>query len=172
MAEYKFKADVIEGEAGEDFVIEYLSKGWKGNLIEKKKDYTWDFKMEFQGGALELTFELKTDVFCIPDRKINGKTIKGRDTGNIFIEFSCRGKDSGIKVTQADWFVYYFKYLDELWLIKVDDLKDLIENNNFRVGIGGDPGSNSSGYLIPKKKFREKFLLRKGLTQEELVWKI
>jgi hypothetical protein len=169
MGEYEFKADVVEGEAGEDFVIEYLSQGWKGILLEKKKDFTWDFKMEFQGGALQQTFELKTDVYCIPDRILNGKTIKGKDTGNIFIEFHCRGKDSGIKVTQADWFVYYFKYLGELWLIKVDDLKDLIEKNNFRVGIGGDPGSNSSGYLIPKKKFRQHFLLRTGLFQKELV---
>jgi hypothetical protein len=92
---------------------------------------------------------------------LNGKVISGRDTGNIFIEFSCRGKDSGIKVTQADWFVYYFKYLGELWLIQVEDLRKLIRENNFRVGIGGDPGSDSSGYLIPRKKFRDKFLYRK-----------
>jgi hypothetical protein len=35
--------------------------------------------------------------------------------------------------------------------------------------VGGDPGSNSMGYLIPKKKFRENFLLRTGLFQEEMV---
>ena len=91
------------------------------------------------------------------------KQIKGKDTGNIFIEFSCRGKDSGIKVTEADWFVYYFKFLGELWMIKVQDLKKLIDENNFRVGVGGDPGSNSSGYLIPKNKFRDKFLVRINL---------
>lgn len=168
MAEYAFKADVVEGEAGEEFIIEYLCKGWKGTLLEQKRDYTWDFKLEFTEGNVQ-TFELKTDVYCIPGREINGKKVKGKDTGNIFIEFSCRGKHSGIKVTQADWFVYYFKYLGELWLIKVDDLKDLIEKNDFRIGIGGDPGSNSSGYLIPKKKFRSHFLLRTQLFQEELA---
>jgi hypothetical protein len=108
----------------------------------------------------------KTDVFCVPDTIINGRTIRGKDTGNIFIEFSCRGKDSGVKVTQADWFVYYYKFLGELWLIKVGELKDLITNNNFKVGVGGDPGSNSSGYLIPRKKFRDNFLVRTQVFEE------
>jgi hypothetical protein len=159
MAEYSFRKDIVEGEEGEDFIIDFLTQGWKGQLLEKKKDYTWDFKMEFPSGVQ--TFESKTDVSCIPPREINGKKVAGRDTGNIFIEFSCRGKDSGIKVTQADWFVYYFKYLGELWFIKVGDLKRLIDENDFRVGVGGDVGSNSSGHLIPRKKFRSNFLFRK-----------
>ena len=162
MAEYSFRKDIIEGEAGEDYIIDFLTKGWKGTLLEKKKDDTWDFKIDFENSGVQ-TFESKTDVYCIPPSEVNGKVIKGRDTGNIFIEFSCRGKDSGIKVTEADWFVYYFKFLGELWMIKVQDLKKLIDENNFRVGVGGDTGSNSSGYLIPKNKFRDKFLVRINL---------
>jgi hypothetical protein len=162
MAEYSFRKDIIEGEAGEDYIIDFLTKGWKGTLLEKKKDYTWDFKINFENSGVQ-TFESKTDVYCIPPSEVNGKQIKGRDTGNIFIEFSCRGKDSGIKVTEADWFVYYFKFLGELWMIKVQDLKKLIDENNFRIGVGGDPGSNSSGYLIPRMKFRDKFLVRINL---------
>jgi len=162
MAEYSFRKDIIEGEAGEDYIIDFLTKGWKGTLLEKKKDYTWDFKIDFENSGVQ-TFESKTDVYCIPPGEVNGKVIKGRDSGNIFIEFSCRGKDSGIKVTEADWFVYYFKFLGELWMIKVQDLEKLIDENNFRVGVGGDPGSNSSGYLIPKNKFRDKFLVRINL---------
>ena len=162
MAEYSFRKDIIEGEAGEDYIIDFLTKGWKGTLLEKKKDYTWDFKINFENSGVQ-TFESKTDVYCIPPSGVNGKQIKGKDTGNIFIEFSCRGKDSGIKVTEADWFVYYFKFLGELWMIKVQDLKKLIDENNFRIGVGGDPGSNSSGYLIPRMKFRDKFLVRINL---------
>ena len=45
MAEYSFRKDIIEGEAGEDYIIDFLTKGWKGTLLEKKKDYTWDFKI-------------------------------------------------------------------------------------------------------------------------------
>ncbi len=162
MAEYSFRKDIIEGEAGEDYIIDFLTKGWKGTLLQKKKDYTWDFKIDFENSGVQ-TFESKTDVYCIPSSLVNGKVIKGRDTGNIFIEFSCRGKDSGIKATEADWFVYYFKFLGELWIIKVDDLKKLIDENNFKIGVGGDPGSNSSGYLIPRMKFRDKFLVRINL---------
>jgi hypothetical protein len=162
MAEYSFRKDIIEGESGEDYIIDFLTKGWKGTLLQKKKDYTWDFKIDFENSGVQ-TFESKTDVYCIPSSMVNGNVIKGRDTGNIFIEFSCRGKDSGIKVTEADWFVYYFKFLGELWIIKVDDLKKLIDENNFKIGVGGDPGSNSSGYLIPRMKFRDKFLVRINL---------
>jgi len=162
MAEYSFRKDIIEGEAGEDYIIDFLTKGWKGTLLQKKKDYTWDFKIDFANSGVQ-TFESKTDVYCIPPSEVNGNLIKGRDTGNIFIEFSCRGKDSGIEVTEADWFVYYFKFLGELWIIKVDDLKKLIDENNFKIGVGGDPGSNSSGYLIPRMKFRDKFLVRINL---------
>ena len=162
MAEYSFRKDIIEGEAGEDYIIDFLTKGWKGTLLQKKKDYTWDFKIDFENSGVQ-TFESKTDVYCIPFSNVNGKVIKGRDTGNIFIEFSCRGKDSGIRATEADWFVYYFKFLGELWIIKVDDLKKLIDKNNFKIGVGGDPGSNSSGYLIPRMKFRDKFLVRINL---------
>jgi hypothetical protein len=151
MAEYSFRKDIIEGEAGEDYIIDFLTKGWKGTLLQKKKDYTWDFKIDFENSGVQ-TFESKTDVYCIPSSKVNGKVIKGRDTGNIFIEFS-----------EADWFVYYFKFLGELWMIKVQDLKKLIDENNFKIGVGGDHGSNSSGYLIPKMKFRNKFLVRINL---------
>jgi hypothetical protein len=48
-------------------------------------------------------------------------------------------------------------------MIKVQDLKKLIDENNFKIGVGGDPGSNSSGYLIPRMKFRDKFLVRINL---------
>jgi hypothetical protein len=116
MAEYQFKGDVVEGEAGEEFIIEYLTTNWKGTLLEQKRDYTWDFKIDFTNAGI-LTFELKTDVYCIPDRELNGKKIKGKDTGNIFIEFSCRGKDSGIKVTEDNAADQMVSFLAEKKLI-------------------------------------------------------
>ena len=162
MAEYKFTKDIVEGEQGEDFIIEYLSKSRNGQLIEKRKDHAWDFKMQFPSGDI-LTFESKTDVFCIPPKILNGKTINGRDTGNIFVEFTSWGRETGINVTTADWFVYYYKFLGELWFIKVDELKKLIEENQFKIGSGGDAGSDSAGYLIPRRLFRDKFLVRTDL---------
>jgi len=34
------------------------------------------------------------------------------------------------------------------------------------VGVGGDPGSNSMGYLIPRRMFRDKFLYRKVVDNQ------
>ena len=158
MSEYSFKPDVVVGEEGEDFIINYLTDSFGAKLITKRKDYKWDFQMEFNGNIL--TYETKTDVYCIPDTVIEGRRIKGRDSGNIFIEYECRGKESGIRVTQADWFVTYFKFLHEIWFISVPKLKELISCTEFPIGVGGDPGSFSTGYLIPRSEFRKHFIVK------------
>jgi hypothetical protein len=169
MAELDFSQDVILGEAGECFMIDYLTSGNRGILLDRRKNYTWDFKIKFLKDNQVKTFEAKTDIYCIPDRILNGKKIMGKDSGNIFVEFYCRGKESGIRVTEADWFIYYFKYVGEIWLIKIDDLKELIRNNEFPIGVGGDYKSDSTGYLIPRYKFRKHFIYFNNIFQEELV---
>jgi hypothetical protein len=120
------------------------SKG--GKFIDSNNDNKYDIKMIVKGN--EKTYEIKTDVKCAPLF----------DTGNIFIEYESRGKASGIAVTQADWFVTYFKYLNEIWFIKSDDLRNLIKQNDFPVfKDAGDIGSATHGYLINRKKFKEYF---------------
>ena len=49
------------------------------------------------------------------------------DTGNMAIEIRYKGKPSGISHTEADWFIYWYRDLsfNNLWMIKVDDLKSL-----------------------------------------------
>jgi hypothetical protein len=102
--------------------------------------------------GVETTYEIKTDVKCAPLF----------DTGNIFIEYESRGKASGISVTEADWFVTYFKYLGEVWFIKTKNLKKLIEENNFPTfKDAGDVGSATHGYLIKRKEFKDYFYVRK-----------
>jgi hypothetical protein len=120
------------------------SKG--GKFIDSNNDNKYDIKMIVKGK--EKTYEIKTDVKCAPLF----------DTGNIFIEYESRGKASGITVTQADWFVTYFKYLNEIWFIKSYDLRNLIKQNDFPVfKDAGDIGSATHGYLINRKKFKEYF---------------
>lgn len=145
MANLHFKSDLKLGNDGESILIKYLeSKG--GKFIDSNNDNKYDIKMIVKGK--EKTYEIKTDVKCAPLF----------DTGNIFIEYESRGKASGITVTQADWFVTYFKYLNEIWFIKSNDLRNLIEQNNFPVfKDAGDIGSATHGYLINRKKFKEHF---------------
>lgn len=149
MANLEFRSDLKLGNEGEEAVINFLiSKGLK--LIKTNNDNKYDLKMESNDDVI--TYEVKTDVKCAPLF----------DTGNIFIEFSSRKKPSGIIVTQADWFVTYFQYLNELWFIKSDTLRKLITENEFPVfKDAGDLGSETHGYLINRKEFKQYFYVSK-----------
>ena len=101
--------------------------------------------MSFNGR--EVTYEVKTDVFVSPKK----------DSGNLVVEFESRGKPSGINVTEADYYVYYMPKLNEVWNIKMDDLKNLIDNNNFKKVSGGDVGSDTKMYLIRRSFYKKHF---------------
>jgi hypothetical protein len=145
MANLNFKTDLILGNEGEQSLVEYLTT--KGlSFVDSNDDNRYDIKM--LKNNKEVTYEVKTDVKCAPLF----------DTGNIFVEFESRGKASGISVTQAEWFVTYFLYLDELWFIKSDILKNLIETNDFpKFYNAGDIGSETHGYLIKRKDYKKYF---------------
>jgi len=149
MANLDFKTDLKLGNDGEDIIINFLSK--KGcKYIDSNHDNKYDLKMLKNG--VETTYEIKTDVKCAPLF----------DTGNIFIEYESRGKASGISVTKADWFVTHFLYLKEIWFIKSDKLRNLIQENNFPIfKDAGDIGSETHGYLINRKKFKQHFYVQK-----------
>ena len=149
MANLEFRSDLKLGNEGEETIIKYLMS--KGCLyIDSNDDNRYDRKMIVKG--VETTYEIKTDVKCAPLF----------DTGNIFIEYESRGKASGIVVTEADWFVTYFKYLNEAWFIKSDKLKQLINENDFPTfKDAGDIGSATHGYLIKRKDFKQHFYVCK-----------
>ena len=145
MANLNFKQDLVLGNDGEDVIKKFLeTKGAK--YLNSNNDNKYDLKMLVKNKTK--TYEIKTDVVCSPKK----------DTGNLFVEFQCRNKPSGIEVTEADWFVTYFKFLGEIWFIKTQDLKTLIAENDFYViKNAGDAGSKTHGYLINRKLFKDKF---------------
>ena len=145
MANLNFKKDLILGNQGEKIIIEFLeSKGC--TYINSNNDNQYDVKMLKQG--VETTYEIKTDVVC---------SLK-YDTGNMFIDFQCRQKPSGILTSKAEWFVMYYKFLNEIWFIKTEKLLELIKENNFHIiKNGGDIGSETHGFLIPRNKFKNYF---------------
>ena len=114
--EQKFRSDLKDGELGEDLVAEFLiKKGYK--ILERRKDNWWDIKVEKIG--IENTLEIKTDRW----EKFN------RITNNMFIEVSCSGKDSGIMVTKADYFIYFYPEWELIYIIKCDELKSYLEKD-------------------------------------------
>lgn len=145
---YNFQEDIETGEQGESFIKNFLiSKGFI--FISDNKDNKYDLLMSYKGNQLK--YEIKTDVLLS----------EKRDTGNLVVEFESRNKPSGISVTQANYYVYYIPKLKEIWNIKIDNLKLLIENNNFKKVSGGDVGSNTKMYLINREKFKSNFKIYK-----------
>jgi len=149
MGSYDFETDIKEGEDGEKIVAVFL---WSQGLELKgyNKDYKYDLRMYSPSKDMDLLFEVKTDDYCTPDS----------DTGNIAVEIEYKSKPSGLSTTYAQWFVYYYKHLNEdnLWMIQVGNLKELIKNNRDKVKIvyGGD-NNDSRIVLIPRKQFRDHF---------------
>jgi hypothetical protein len=160
MGNYNFDEDISVGERGEAVIAQELEK--KGlTLIDDNKNNKYDLNMTLPNGK-PIMFEVKTDVWCVPGRYMNmpfGKIwVEGRDSGNLFIEYQSRNKPSGLTVTEANTFIYYFPYLNEYWTININDLKDLIKNNNFReTKDSGDAQSDTRGYLIPREEYKEHF---------------
>jgi hypothetical protein len=149
MGNYNFNKDLVIGEKGETVVAKDL-ESMGGKLITDNKNNSHDLLIEKDNKKIK--YEIKTDDWCKPNR----------DRGNMFVEFECRGKKSGIEVTTADWFVNYFLHLKEIWYIKTEDLKQLIKDNDFfQTFDSGDKNSNTRGYLIPREKYKKHFIVRK-----------
>jgi hypothetical protein len=139
-----FREDIKVGESGEEYIKHFLiDKGYK--FISENKDYRYDLLMSFN--KREITYEIKTDVFVSPEK----------DAGNLVVEFESRGKPSGISVTEAEYYVYYMPKLNEVWNIKMDKLKKLINSNSFKEVVGGDKGSDTKMYLINRNKHKKHF---------------
>lgn len=73
-------------------------------------------------------------------------------TGNIGLEFECRGKPSGIAVSEAHFYIYKIHNADKTcgyYLIAKRTLLHMIEQAvYFRIVNDGDEGSNSKCYLF------------------------
>ena len=83
-------------------------------------------------------FELKTDRMA-------------HKTGNVYVEFQSRGKDSGIRTSKSDTWIFKIVSKGDRHLfsihIPLTRLKKLV-SKDYRVVLGGD-NLTSKGYLVP-----------------------
>ena len=83
-------------------------------------------------------FELKTDRMA-------------QKTGNVYVEFQSRGKDSGIRTSKSDTWIFKIVSKGDRHLFSVQipltRLKKLV-STDYRVVPGGD-NLTSRGYLVP-----------------------
>ena len=85
-------------------------------------------------------------------------------TGNMAIEYKCRGKKSGIRKTKALYFAYYIPNVrdKQLWVISVKNLKALLKECVFKRVSGGETYYDSDEkvtrcFLIDRYRYMKHF---------------
>ena len=152
---YNYSKDRKDGKKGEQ-VIRHFVESVMGLKYIKDND-TSAFDLLFQGnGEDPTTFEVKTD-FWEKDWKAGG-------SGNMLVEYKCRGRPSGISVTKAKYFVYYLVNVSDkhIWVIETEKLRELIKNNDFpkrRVGEKNYDNEKKSSWcwMAPRLELKEHF---------------
>ncbi len=111
-------------------------------------NYNSDFKYDLKLGQLGEKHLGK----ILNGTKIEVKTdyIAGH-TGNIFVEYNSRGKDSGIITTQSEWYAYILSN-HKIILISTKELKDLCRKHlGTNRDVKGGDNNTSQGILLPLK---------------------
>ena len=134
---YDFKLDFPIAQKTEHEVsnLFYEHYGHKTLAICHTKYY--DLLVETKKGKT-FTVEIKEDFTC-------------ERTGNVGLEFECRGRPSGIYVTEASHYVYKLHTPKGIgfFIIKTDELKTMITKHEYKTIVtGGDVGSFSRNYLF------------------------
>jgi hypothetical protein len=141
---YDFRKDLAVATDTESEVASLLEKIYNVKIIERRHDNQYDLKARNAYGSF-FTFEVKEDF-------------THARTGNVGVEFSCRGKDSGIRVSKADYYIYKLHFNDgktETYIMRTETLKKMVEDKlYFRIVNGGDKGSDSMNYLFKSDVFR------------------
>lgn len=139
------------GSMGEMIVKKYFETlGY--TYLSQVKDITKDLIFLYNGK--QVSFEIKTDVKHL---FINKKG-EEQDTKNLVVEYSSRGKPSGIEATTADYLVTFYPALKELWIAKVSKLKKIIEEHKTNEELimdkknVGDKDSKTHIYLLRRNK--------------------
>lgn len=133
-----FKKDLAIANKTEAEISLLIAKKFNLDIVGHNNDYRYDTKFRDKKGA-DVTVEIKEDFTCAR-------------TGNVGVEHSCRGKASGISISEADYYFYKCHLGTDTsinLMMSTKSLKKLIADKRyFREINGGDPGSNSLNYLF------------------------
>jgi hypothetical protein len=144
---YDFDKDLPIAQATEKQVANFLVEKADMTFVHDNDDNAYDLMMKTKDGK-NVTIEVKEDFSC-------------QRTGNVGVEYECRGKPSGISVSKANAYLYKVHEPSGrigLYVIATKNLKKMIaEEQYFRIVNGGDPGSNSMNYLFKLNVFKNNF---------------
>lgn len=140
---YNYKKDLPVAQATQKEVAQLLEKLYSAEILEYDNDTNeYDIRAIIKGK--EYTFEVKEDFI-------------GERTGNVGLEFECRGKPSGIQTSKADFHIYKLHTAGngiQFVLHKTARLREMVNNVEYFLTVnGGDKGSNSMNYLFRYNTF-------------------
>lgn len=108
------------------------------SITKFEKDLSYGKKHEKMVMKSLEKYELKTDRMA-------------HKTGNVYVEFQSRGKDSGIRTSKSDTWIFKIVSTGDRHMfsihIPLSRLKKLV-SKDYRVVPGGD-NLTSRGYLVP-----------------------
>lgn len=137
---YDYDKDIVIANKTELEVANILSNAYSWKFIRTNNDNKYDLLFYSPKFNQYITIEVKEDFTCAR-------------TGNVGLEYSCRGKPSGISVSKADFYAYKLHTPSKaikLVLLPTNTLKRLITERRYtRTVNGGDLGSDSLSYLFP-----------------------
>jgi hypothetical protein len=153
---YDFTKDFPIAKATEVQMAKFLVENHDMEYICKVEDVEgarlsdFDIMMKIKSKNKEVTIEIKEDFSC-------------ERTGNVSVEFECRGKLSGISISKSDLYLYKVHRPDHkigVYVTKTSTLKEMIAKKQyFRIVNGGDTGSNSMNYLFKLNVIKDNFIL-------------
>jgi hypothetical protein len=149
MPNYDFNKDLPVALETEKEVAQIMAKIYDARILKFEHTDEYDILARIKG--VPYKFEVKEDFMAYK-------------TGNVALEFGCRGKPSGIQTSGADFYVYKIHGPNGIhfYLFKTGALKNMVEKQEyFRIVNGGDKGSDSMNYLFKYETFIKygKFML-------------
>ena len=146
---------MADGHKGEEAVRHFCETVLDLRWIRYNDDSAFDILLRDDEYNL-ITYEEKTDLF--------EKDWGEGGTGNMAIEYKCRGKKSGIRKTKAMYFAYYIPNVrdKQLWVIEVEDLKNLLKTCVSKRVSGGETYYDSDEkvtrcFLIDRYRYKKHF---------------
>ena len=145
---YNFNKDIADGDEGEKRVAELLCEKCDGIVsVEHNNDNKYDWKIVLDDGNF-VTVEVKHDL-------------RVGDTGNFALETKCRGKDSGVVVTQSDLFVIYchINEKEHAFAFRTSFFKQILNDWELSKVKGGDV--NRDGEPVTEMVLISRMLIKK-----------
>lgn len=126
-----------------------------------------DFDTDFSRGRLgEELLESLPEM--IKNKTVEVKTdYRSSETGNFYVEtwhrniYTMEWRQSGINVTKADYWAFIVPSTMSMYLIRTENLKNLLRTNDYREGtqyIASATTNASKGRLVPVKDIANQML--------------